>query len=202
MAAIYDRFMERSEQACLRAWRRELLSDLRGDVLEIGAGTGANLPYYGRGVTRLIAVEPDPHMRRRLEGRARSGYALECRDGRAETLPAENESVDAVVSTLVLCSVRDPVAVLEEVRRVLRRGGTFVFLEHVAAAPESKRRKWQGRIEPFWKLVADGCHLTRETEVAIERAGFRIETVERESMRKALPWVRPTIRGRATSGAA
>lgn len=195
-ALIYDRFMRQSEEACLRAWRAELLSPLTGDVLEIGAGTGVNLEHYGTNVTRLVMTEPDRHMRRRLVDRVEvGGGGVEVLGAPAHTLPFPDGSFDALVSTLVLCSVADPAAVLAEIRRVLRPGGRLVFIEHVAAEEGSSRQRWQRRLEPVWKLLADGCHVTRRTDLAIARAGLDIETLERESVRKALPIVRPSIRG-------
>jgi ubiquinone/menaquinone biosynthesis C-methylase UbiE len=99
------------------------------------------------------------------------------------------------VTTLVCCSVTDLQVCLREIRRVLRPGGGLVFLEHVAAADGTSRRKWQNRINPVWKTFMGNCHLNRETEQAIDTEGFEIIQIERESMRKALPVVRPTIRG-------
>ncbi|MFW6067694.1 MAG: methyltransferase domain-containing protein [Myxococcota bacterium] len=200
-AAIYDRFCRRMEEECLSDWRAHLLSSLEGDVLEVGAGTGANLPHYPERVSRLVITEPDPHMRRQLARKHghRMGGRVELLDGSVEELPAEDASVDAVVATLVLCSVPDPSRALAEIHRVLRPGGRYVFLEHVAADAHTHpgRRRWQGRIEPVWKRIAGNCHLTRETEAHIRGAGFELEWVERESMRKALPIVRPSIRGLA-----
>ena len=209
MAAIYDRFMRDSERACLVAWRAELLAGVAGDVLEIGAGTGASLPHYGPAVTRLVLAEPDPHMRRKLEARLRSDGGQ--RDSRVEhvaishapasALPFADASFDVVVSMLVLCSVRDVAATLCEVARVLRPGGRFVFLEHVAADDGTPRLAWQRRIEPFWKHLAGNCHLTRHTDLSIGAAGFAVESLTRESMRKAMPFLRPTIRGVARKDA-
>jgi len=120
---------------------------------------------------------------------------VEVADAAFESLPFADESFDYVVSTLVLCSVNDPQASVAEVARVLRPGGGFVFLEHVAAESKPGRLKWQGRLEPIWKRMMGNCHLTRRSADTIAAAGLRLEDPTRESMRKAVPWVRPTIRG-------
>ncbi len=199
VAAVYDRWMRAAETACLFQWRAELLRDLKGDVLEVGVGTGANLPHYPKTVKRLVLAEPDRHMRRRLQVRCESsGFPkTEVSDASLHSLPMPDASFDAVVSTLVLCSVPDLHAALAEVFRVLRPGGRFLFLEHVAADRNPTRLKWQRRVEPVWKRVAGNCHLTRRTEQAMLAVGFQIERIERESMRKAMPLARPSIRGAA-----
>jgi ubiquinone/menaquinone biosynthesis C-methylase UbiE len=190
MATIYDGMMRGSEEACLGAWRKDLLGELSGAVLEIGAGTGATLGLYPKAVTRLVMSEPDPHMRKKLE--AKTG--VEVAAFSVEDLPFQSE-FDAVVCSLVLCSVRDQKAALARIRKVLKPGGRLVFLEHVAADGKPNRLKWQRRIEPVWKHLMGNCHLTRHTEAEIQAAGFRIERIQRESMRKALPVCRPSIRG-------
>jgi len=197
MAAVYDRFARESNKACLDQWRAELLRDLSGAVLEVGAGTGATLPYYPKAVKRLVLCEPDPHMRRKLQAKhdAAGAKHVEISDASLEALPATPASLDAVVCSLVLCSVPDQQAALKEIQRVLKPGGKLVFLEHVAADSKPNRLKWQKRIEPVWKHLTGNCHLTRRTEAAITAAGFKIERIERESIRKALPIVRPSIRG-------
>ena len=199
LAAIYDSFMRETERACLGAWREELLCTLSGEVAEVGAGTGINLAHYPRSVTHLTLAEPDRAMRKYLAARRSTephrAREVDVVDAAAETLPFSDASLDAVVGTLVLCSVRDPAAVLAEVRRVLKPGGAYVFLEHGPAEEGSRRLWWQKRLEPAWGLIADGCRLTRRADVAIEAAGLRIETSQRESMRKAWPIMRPTVRG-------
>lgn len=198
LAALYDRFMRGTEEAVLRRWRAELLAPLAGSVLELGAGTGANLPFYSPEVSRLVLSEPDRHFRRRLVRRlAEVGRAAEVVDAPAERLPFPDASFDAVVSTLVLCSVPDLQRALAEARRVLRPGGRLVFLEHVAAEDRPGRLAWQRRLEPLWRRLAGNCHLTRRTADAIEAAGFRMDSCTRESLRKALPWTRPSVRGYA-----
>ena len=195
LATIYDRLMADSERACLAMWRDALLVEAAGDILEIGAGTGANVDRYGSRASTITLTEPDPHMRARLVKRFPGASVT---DAACEHLPFEDARFDTAVSTLVLCSVRDPARSVRELRRVLRPGGKLLFIEHVAAAPGTRRRRWQGRVEPLWRRVLGNCHLTRETERTIERAGFRIEQLERESIRKTLPVARPSIRGVAT----
>lgn len=199
IAAIYDRLTEASEEACLRQWRAELLRDLTGQVLEVGTGTGRNIPFYPSGLERLVLTEPDQHMRRRLSEKIRTQAPAraELLDASLEALPFPAQSFDAVVATLVLCSVPHPEKALTEIHRVLKPGGQYVFLEHVAAEDRPRRLRWQHRVEPFWKRIAGGCHLTRRTADAIAAAGFRVADLRRESMRKAWPLVRPTIRGTA-----
>ena len=198
-AYFYDRFMARAEEACLREWRRELLKHTYGEVLEIGAGTGASIEHYPDDITKLVLTEPDKHMRRILELNAshHGTDKIHVADGAAENIYADDEAFNCVVASLVCCSVSDLTTTLEEIKRVLKPGGIFVFLEHVAAAEGTSRRRWQNRINPIWKSVMGNCHLNRDTEKAIISAGFKIKEIEKESMRKALPIVRPTIRGTA-----
>ncbi|MCJ7540879.1 MAG: class I SAM-dependent methyltransferase [Desulfobacterales bacterium] len=196
-AFFYDRFMAKTEEACLKEWRHELLKQVSGEVLEIGAGTGANIKYYSDRVIKLVLTDPDEHMRKRLVEQV-NYHALEnihVTRGTAERIEADDESFDYVVASLVCCSVTDLNAGLSEIKRVLKQGGCLVFLEHVAAAEGTSRRRWQNRINPLWRTLMGNCHLNRETEQAIHTAGFEIIQIERESMRKALPIVRPTIRG-------
>ena len=152
--------------------KRGLLGDLHGTVLEIGPGAGPNLRYYPSDC-RWIGVEPNPFLHPYLRKAAeQAGLRIDIRGLLAERLPAESQSMDAVVSTLVLCSVSDPAMVLQEIRRVLKPGGRFVFLEHVAAPEGTRLRRVQRFIRPLWRRIADGCHPDRETGPAIERAGF------------------------------
>ena len=197
MAAVYDRFMRGSEEACLAQWRAELLRDLSGAVLEVGAGTGVTLAHYPRSIARLVLCEPDAHMRRKLKKKADAPALrnIEISDASLDSLPFKAGEFDAVVCSLVLCSVPDQRAALAEIARVLKPGGRLAFLEHVAADRRPERLKWQRRIEPVWKHLMGNCHLTRRTEAAIAAAGFEIERIQRESIRKALPIVRPSIHG-------
>ncbi|HYI60429.1 MAG TPA: class I SAM-dependent methyltransferase [Acidimicrobiales bacterium] len=203
-AALYDRVLAPMEEAGLRAWRADLLADLSGTVVEVGAGTGANLAHYPPAVERLVVTEPEPamlaQMRDRL-GTVRPGVPVEVRRAASASLPLADGEADAVVSTLVLCSVPDPAATLAELRRVLRPGGRLVFMEHVAADHRPSRLRWQRRFDHVWPFLCGGCHLTRRTAEAIEEAGFTLEDVQRESARKASPLVRTMVRGTAVAPA-
>jgi ubiquinone/menaquinone biosynthesis C-methylase UbiE len=204
MAATYDRCTAAVEAAGLADWRRELLADVTGEVVELGAGTGHNMCWYSSAVDRLVLTEPDPHMRTRLEARVverrQDGDGpghIEVLDRHGDALGLADGSADAVVATLVLCSVPDPDAVLAEIRRVLRPGGRFAYLEHVAAIDAPRDLRWQRFFEPVWKRLAGNCHLTRSTGLAIVGAGFEVETERRQAMPKAPLILRPTVRGLA-----
>lgn len=198
-ALLYDRMCRQVEQATLGEWRRDLLASLAGEVLEIGAGTGLNLPFYPSSVEHMIFSEPDLHMRAKLRKKLPQARAkrVTVMDAAVDMLPLPDASVDAVVGTLVLCCVPDQRTALGEIRRVLRPGGQFVFLEHVAAEEHPKLLKWQHRIEPFWKRLAGNCHLTRRTGAAIQDSGFVLEQVTRQEFLPAPALVRTSIRGRA-----
>lgn len=203
-ARLYDRVLAPLEEAGLQAWRAELLADLTGTVVEIGAGTGANLAHYPATVDRLVLTEPEPAMLAQLRARldrAPAGVDVVARRASAASLPLGDGEADAVVATLVLCTVPAPGAVLAEVRRVLRPGGRLVFLEHVAADDRPERLRRQRRVDLVWPHVAGGCRLTRRTEAAIVDAGFALEAVTRESARKAPTFIRPMIRGSAVAPA-
>ncbi len=162
-------------------YKQTLFADLSGTVLEIGAGTGANFAYYPRGI-RWIGIEPNvfmhPHL---LKTAQQHGITGEVRSEVAEKLPVEDDSVDAVVSTLVMCSVSSQDNVLREILRVLRPGGRYLFIEHVAA-PERSRLWWMQKIsKPFWRAAADGCEPDRDTASAVRRAGFSRVEIQRFS---------------------
>jgi ubiquinone/menaquinone biosynthesis C-methylase UbiE len=194
-AWMYDRSLSGAETACLRDWRRTLLSVAHGDVLEIGAGTGANLSHYPQTVRRLVLAEPDAGMRARLKRKLGEQSDVTVIDATAEFLPLPDKAFDVVVSTLVLCSVDSPGRSLAEVWRVLKPGGRLLFLEHVAAEGRPGRLRWQRLLEPAWRCMAGNCHLTRNTAGAIAEMGFHVEDVQRESIRKVAGVVRPSVRG-------
>ncbi len=153
--------------------RAALVPQARGRVLEIGMGTGRNLPFYDRTqVSQLVGVDPALQMHRLAQRRsARAGIEVELVGLSAERLPLPDDSFDTVVCTYTLCSIPDPAAALHEVRRVLKPGGQFLFCEH-GRAPDASLAQWQQRIEPLWKPLAGGCHLTRDVPVLLSDAGL------------------------------
>jgi ubiquinone/menaquinone biosynthesis C-methylase UbiE len=198
LALLYDRALRASEDAGLREDRRALLAHARGDVLEIGSGTGLNLALYPTsGVDRIVLSEPDRHMARRLRGRLAGAPApAEVVGAGGEELPFADASFDTVVATLVLCSVADPALVLVEVARVLRPGGRFLFLEHVRAHDAGLAR-WQDRLTPVWKVVAGNCHPNRSTLAMLRASPLVVVEVTEGRIPKAAPIVRPRIAGMA-----
>ena len=199
-AALYDKIMEGPEKAMLRGQRETLLRAVSGRVLEIGGGTGANLPFYGPAVEELVITEPEEPMARRLE-RKLSSYSLPARvvSAPAEQLPFESGTFDFAVSTLVLCTVADPERALSEIHRLLRPGGRLVFLEHVLS-DEPGLARWQHRLEGVQVRVGHGCHPNRATLTEIRDAGFTVPEVAHERLHKAPPIVRPLIVGAGERG--
>jgi SAM-dependent methyltransferase len=197
MAHAYDWAMQRSERLCLSAWRVELLGNAQGQVLEIGAGTGSNLQHYPP-QTDLILSEPDRHMRGKLQRRLQRTNAgrTQLVDWGAAAIDLPDNSLDTIVSTLVLCSVNDQQQSLAELYRVLRPGGALLFLEHVIAHNPNTIR-WQQRIEPLWSYCCGNCRLTRDTGRAIKTAGFLLESCTDAALPGAPAIVRRTIRGLA-----
>lgn len=194
-AATYDRLSRSSEEGGLRALRQRLLAGASGRVLEIGAGTGANLGLYNVAIDGLVVTEPEPAMLRRLQKAAQQHMPLaQVVQSRAEQLPFQDASFDTVVSTLVLCGVDDQARALEEAHRVLKPGGRLLFLEHVRAE-EPKLARRQDRFERPWGWLARGCHPNRNTLAAIRAAGFDVTHVERGEIPKAVSLVRPLIVG-------
>ena len=201
IAALYDRMGAASEREGLAARRRELLADARGRVLEVGAGTGINLEHYPESIEELVLVEPERAMARKLEQRLRElARGAQIVEAEAESLPFPDGSFDAVVCTLVLCNVGNPQSALREMRRVLRPGGSFLFLEHVRS-DDPRTARLQDRINPVWRFVANGCNCNRPTLSLIEDS-FSVDEVERSEIPKALRIVRPLVSGRALASEA
>jgi len=195
---MYDRMSRKTEEAGLRALREGLLADASGRVLEIGGGTGANLPHYADDLESLVLTEPEPPMLRRLQRKAREEAPLaKVLRAPAEDLPFEDDSFDTVVSTLVLCGVDDQARALREARRVLRPGGRLLFLEHVRADDPDLAR-YQDRINWLNRLMVD-CDCNRPTLASIEAEGFTVSRLERTTMPEAPKFVRPLIVGAAVS---
>jgi SAM-dependent methyltransferase len=204
-AAIYDRLFAAPEEAGLRELRAELLRRARGRTLEVGAGTGLNLPHYGADVTELVLTEPDPHMAKRLRAQLpeRGSDRTEVIEATAEGLPFPDASFETVVSGLVLCSVAEPAETIEEIARVLRPGGTLLFFEHVRAPDGSRLAGWQDRLERPWSLFAGGCHPNRRTVETLEASPLRMESLEiRDFPTGAAALVRPLAVGAAVRAAA
>ena|SRR5690349_6688890 len=204
-ALTYDRQLARAEDAGLRAMRLRLLAGAGGDVLEIGGGTGANLPCYGPAVRTLTVTEPEPPMLRRLERRVQEhgvlkhGPATRVLRAPAEDLPFGDGSFDVAVSTLVLCGVRDQPRALRELRRVLRPGGRLLFLEHVRSADPGTARL-QDRVNWLNRLMVC-CDCNRPTLDAIRRSGFTVTELEHTALPEAPAYVRTAILGSAARSA-
>ena len=198
-ASVYDRALKASEENGLGEMRAELLAEARGRVVEIGAGTGVNLDLYGEGVEDLTLVEPDPHMGAKLRVRLADHRAVapaRLVSAPAEAIPCADDSFDTAVATLVLCTVPDPLAAVAELSRVLKPGGRLLFIEHVRS-DDPGRARWQDRLEKPWRFMADGCHCNRDTEANLRASSFEVERLEHGRFPKAMPIVRPLIRGSA-----
>lgn len=180
--------------APMREMRRQVVPTASGKVLEVGIGTGRNLPFYDAArVHSLVGVEPSLRMHRLTRKRShQAGIALQLVGLSAEQLPLADASFDTVVCTFTLCTIPDVTAALAELHRVVRPGGRFHFLEH-GRAPDESVRTWQRRIEPIQRRVAGGCHLTRDPEVLVSDAGFEIVEIERRYVKGPKPFAYFTL---------
>jgi ubiquinone/menaquinone biosynthesis C-methylase UbiE len=178
--------------------RQKVVPQARGEVLEIGFGSGLNLPHYRPGqVDKLWALEPSAEMRALATRRvAASGLDLQWLDLPGEAVPLPAHSVDCVVMTYTLCTIPDATAALAQVRRVLRPGGRLLFCEH-GAAPDAAVRRWQDRLDGLWGRLAGGCHLNREVATLIASAGFRFDALQSRYLPKT-----PRFAGYNTWGSA
>lgn len=174
--------------------RQELLLPVSGDILEMGVGTGLNLPCYPEDVKTVYAVDPNDGNLRRL--RKRSGPRVEFAAADGASLPYEDEQFDFVVSTWTMCSIENLTAALGEIFRVLRPGGTFLFLEH-GLHQEDRIQRWQKRFNPIQKLVGDGCRLDRNYFADIQMAGLQLRNKEVFVIDKMPAFVQTHYRGRA-----
>jgi ubiquinone/menaquinone biosynthesis C-methylase UbiE len=174
-ARAFSLLSRMDERTGMAQHRRETLAGLRGVVVEVGAGSGANFRHYPLEVVRVVALEPEPYLRQKAEeAAALASVEVSVGPGLAHDLPLEDASVDAAVASLVLCSVDDPRAALAEMWRVVRPGGELRFYEHVRAV-EAGRARWQERVDVVWPRVAGGCHTARDTTAVNEASGWRIE---------------------------
>lgn len=194
-AAFYDRIMGPVEEKGMADRRARMLGGLHGRVVEIGAGTGANLAAYGPEVEELILCEPDQAMARRLDAKV-ADPRVRVVQAAAEALPLGDGQADAVVSTLVLCTVPSPAAALAEARRVLAPGGRLVFVEHVRADDPDAAR-WQDRLAPVQRFLGRGCHPNRDTLATLQGAGWTVADLERAKMNGAPKFLKPLIAGTA-----
>lgn len=203
-AKYYSRVSVAMDRAGMAAHRARLLEGLHGEVAEVGAGNGLNFRHYPGTVTRLVAVEPEPSMRMRAGRAARElpqGPAIEVVAGLAERLPLADASCDAVVASLVLCSVPDQQAALAEICRVLRPGGEFRFLEHVRSSGRLGALSQLALDATVWPRLGAGCHCARDTGAAVAAAGFRISALDRFRFPQAACLPQPSaphVIGRAT----
>jgi len=194
-AALYDVVLKGTEEAGLRDMRRGTLSKASGRAIDIGAGTGANLMLYPDAVTDLVMAEPDPDMAKRLRRKAgEAGREVEVIEAGAENLPFDDSSFDTAVFTLVLCTIPNPAAALEEAARILKPGGQALFLEHVRS-DDPRLARWQDRLAGPWRFFNDGCNCNRDTVATIGASPLELADVARERMPKAPPVVRPIARG-------
>jgi ubiquinone/menaquinone biosynthesis C-methylase UbiE len=169
--------------ARLAAYRGRVVPAASGRVLEVGIGSGLNLPFYGTSVSEIVGIEPSPKllkMTRRVAGRTSTPIRLI--EGTAEAIPIDDQAIDTVVTTWTMCSIPSIELALQEMRRVLKPGGRLLFVEH-GRAPEPDVRWWQDHLTPVWKRFSGGCHLNRPIPELIQHAGYRIEHLDTGYMR-------------------
>jgi ubiquinone/menaquinone biosynthesis C-methylase UbiE len=179
--------------------RDELLAGLSGRVVEVGAGNGANFRHYPRTVEEVVAVEPEPYLREKAQGAARDApVPVRVVEGIADRLPVESHSVDAAISSLVLCTIPDAQGALAEMRRALRPGGELRFLEHVRSdEPRKARMQHMSDRSGIWPLLGGGCHCSRDTVASIEAAGYSIERIDSFSLGPSWWITNPHVLGAA-----
>lgn len=192
-----------SENAGQRAVRAELIAAARGRTVEIGAGSGYNLPHYTSAVTELVVTEPSPHMLEHLRARLRDEPppvgSWELVQTGAEALPFDDDSFDTVTAAFVHCTIPDPPAALGEIARVLRPGGQYLFFEHVRAPDNRVLARFQDLVEVPHTYLAAGCHPNRRMERLLAESLLTVQSLEHGRMPRSSPTVRPTVRGIATA---
>jgi ubiquinone/menaquinone biosynthesis C-methylase UbiE len=171
----------------LQPYRERLLARALGRVLEVGIGSGINLPLYGEHVSEVVGLEPSPQLRVLAERAAEQARVpISVVAGSAELMPLDSRSVDTVVTSWTLCSIADASGALREMLRVLKPDGQLLFVEH-GQAPEESVRRWQNRLTPLWKRIGGGCHLNRPIRALIENAGFAISQIDTGYMKGPRP---------------
>jgi ubiquinone/menaquinone biosynthesis C-methylase UbiE len=196
-STVYDPFLWAGERAGMAQRRSALLSQATGRVLELGAGTGLNLPHYPNDLEELVLTEPSPPMVSRLERRAKeAGIPSSVTLAEAERLPFEDDSFDTVVSTLVLCTVDDPQRAIDEIARVLRPGGKLLFLEHVRS-DSPRLARWQDRLHRPWHAFAAGCNANRPTVDMLRESPLKLAGVEHDRWKWMPALVHPLAIGTA-----
>jgi ubiquinone/menaquinone biosynthesis C-methylase UbiE len=162
----------------LRPFRERVVGAAEGRVLEIGVGSGMNLPFYRPPVREVLALEPAPRLMTMAKSASRAtSIPVKFLEASAEAIPLDEHSVDTIITTWTLCSIPQATAALADMRRVLRPGGKLLFAEH-GLAPDESVRRWQDRLTPVWRRIGGGCHLNRPIRSMIEGAGFRIDRIE------------------------
>lgn len=162
----------------LDPYRRRVVSQAQGRVLEIGIGSGLNLPWYGADIGEILGLDPAPRLIDMAQEAAnRSKIAVTLITGSAQAIPIDTASIDTLVTTWTLCSIPDAAAALQEMRRVLKPNGRLLFVEH-GSAPQERVRQWQDRLTPLWKRIGGGCHLNRPIRSLIEEAGFKMTRLD------------------------
>lgn len=161
----------------LLPFRERVIGAAEGRVLEIGVGSGRNLPFYRSPTNEILALEPSPRLVAMARGAAASAVPVRFLEASAEIIPLDDGTIDSVVTTWTLCSIPQAAVALSEMRRVLRPGGKLLFAEH-GQAPDASVRRWQDRLTPAWRYIGGGCHLNRPIRAMIEAASFRIDRIE------------------------
>jgi ubiquinone/menaquinone biosynthesis C-methylase UbiE len=174
-------------QERLKAYRQRVVSAAEGRILEIGIGSGLNIPYYSGRAEKVIGLDPSAKLLSLAERALKAGQVpIELLNGSAESIPLEDKSIGTVVTTWTLCTIRDAQRALAEMRRVLKPAGRLLFVEH-GRAPDANVRSWQDYLTPLWKRIGGGCHLNRDIGQLIERSGFRIEQIDTGYMKGPRP---------------
>lgn len=191
MGFYYDRILPYLVNVTMRnrrllPYRERVISAAEGRVLEIGVGSGLNLPLYRERAREIVGLEPSPRLLAMSRFTNRSSIPVRFIEGSAEAIPLQDRSVDTVVTTWTLCTIPAVIQALHEVRRVLSPGGQLLFVEH-GAAPDDKVRKWQDWLTPAWKRIGGGCHLNRPIRTILESAGFTITRLETGYMKCPKP---------------